>query len=113
MATSDTPSLFDQLPAPVVARFQRYHRANPHVYDLFRRFAREAMAAGRVRYSADAILHRIRWFVQVETAGEFKANNDAAAFYARMLIAEDAAFSGFFQLRKSAADLHRETPESG
>lgn len=88
----------------VRSRFERFHRANPAVYDLFRRFAREAMASGRERFSADAILHRIRWYVAIETKGDFKCNNDCAAFYARMLIAEQPAFAGFFELRKSAAD---------
>jgi hypothetical protein len=81
-------------------RFQRFHADNPQVYTLFKRFAREARDKVK-RYSADAILHRIRWHVSVETRGdEFKVNNDWAAYYARLLIAEDASYVAFFELRK-------------
>lgn len=84
-------------------RWRRFHALNPRVYALFAQFAGEARAAGLTRFSADAILHRIRWFVAVETRGDtFKLNNDWAAYYARQLIADDPSFGTFFELR--AAD---------
>lgn len=89
----------------VTERFQAFHRRNPHVYDLFRRFAVEALESGRPRFSADCVLHRIRWFEAVETrGGAFKVNDAAGAFYARMLAAEDPRFARFFRFRASAAD---------
>lgn len=89
---------------PRIAAFEEFHKANPHVYEAFKRFAREAQ--GKVaRYSADAILHRIRWFAAIETSGdEFKVNDHWSAFYARLLIRDDPSFTGFFELRKAAAD---------
>lgn len=98
---------FDFAPAtdPRVAAFELFHENNPQVYELFKHFAREA-AARLPRFSADAILHRIRWWVAVEThdpAG-WKINDHWSAFYARLLIKDDPGFAGFFELRRSAAD---------
>lgn len=45
----------------IYARFVQFHNSNPEVYDMFRRFAVEIRNAGYRRYSADAIMHRIRW----------------------------------------------------
>lgn len=99
------PTLFDQLDAGTVAdRFRRYHAANPGVYLLFKQYAADARAAGHTRYSARDILARIRWHTTVEVQGEFKVNNLVSPFYARMLVAEDALFAGFFEMRAAAAD---------
>ena len=85
-------------------RFRRWHTQNPHVYDLFKRFAREARESGRTRYSARDILARLRWEVVVVTRGSFKINNIISPFYARMLAEEDSSFSGFFEMRRATAD---------
>lgn len=86
-------------------RFVAFDAANPDVFTLFRQFADEAKRAGRTRFSADAIIQRIRWFVNVETTGdEFKINDNFSAYYARKLIAEDASFRGFFELRTTRTE---------
>ena len=86
-------------------KFQHYHRQNPQVFRLFVKYAREARRS-LPRYSADAILHRIRWYVQIETKGsEFKADNYVTAYYARMLAWGDPKrFDEFFELRITPAD---------
>jgi hypothetical protein len=94
--------------ASLLDRFRKYHRDNPRVYELFKRYAREARDAGHARYSARDILARIRWEVSVVTRGEFKCNNIASPFYARMLVEEDPTFAGFFEMRRAVAD---ERPE--
>lgn len=82
------------------AAFERFDADNPKVYQLFKRFAAEARAAGHKRYSSDAILHRIRWHVSVETIGcEFKINDHFSSRFARKLIGDDASFAEFFELR--------------
>lgn len=89
-------------PSPAAERWAAFHAANPKVYELFRRFAAEARAAGLPRYSADALLHRIRWYVTIETKGDtFKVNNDWASYYARQLVADDPSYADFFEMRKS------------
>lgn len=82
-------------------RFEEFDAANPQIYRLFSRFAVAALESGRKRYSADAILHRIRWFVDIETQGDesFKLNNNFSSRYARKLAAEDERFQTFFEFR--------------
>jgi hypothetical protein len=79
---------------------------HPELYEAFRRFARQARDSGLKRYSADAILHRIRWHEIVEKGnGEYAVNNDWAAPLARKLMAEfPGEFGGFFETRKTRTD---------
>lgn len=85
--------------------YERFDKANPTVYSLFRRFAGEALDAGRDKYSARAIFHRIRWHTEIETRGDrFKVNNNHSPFYARRLEWEEPRFKGFFRSREAAAD---------
>lgn len=84
------------------AAFAAFDHANPHVYELFKRFAAQAKNAGLTRYSADAILHRVRWHSTVETTGDgsgFKINNNFASRYSRKLVAEHPEYDGFFETR--------------
>jgi hypothetical protein len=101
-------SLFDAPPdrrGTPAERAAAWLERNPAVWELFVRFAGEAKDAGLSRFSADAILHRIRWFVAVQTRGDdFKVNNDWAAYMARKLMAERPEFAGFFELRRSRQD---------
>jgi hypothetical protein len=94
------------------AQFEAFHASNPKVWDLFVRFTMDLIVAGHKHYSADAVLHRIRWHTNVETrkAGmsptgeELKINNNFAAFYSRMFADRYPGNRDFFQIRKSAAD---------
>ena len=82
-------------------KFETYHVENPHVYDLFIRFAKEAKSTGRRTFSAKAIFERIRWHVDVETTGDqFKVNNNYPAYYARKMMEDYPEFDGFFKIRK-------------
>lgn len=103
-----TTSLFDNPPAPatrrhlsIQERFEGFHENHPEIYELFQRFARELRDAGRSHYSADAILHRIRWEYDVNPRHDeqFKINDHFSSRYARLLIEDDASFEGFFSLR--------------
>ena len=108
-ATEQTDALlFDQVEDQVEddsidARFARFHKANEHIFDMFRDYAFAAKDAGMNRYSADAILHRIRWNINVETKraeGQPKINDHYSSRYARMLIDIYPEFDGFFILKK-------------
>ena len=85
----------------ILERFRAFHRANPHVWRLFQDYTRNARRV-LCHYSADAILHRVRWNLEVETrSGDgLKINNDFAAYYARMYLATHPDAEGFFELRK-------------
>ena len=89
-------------PKTIQEKFEEYDRNHPEVWDLFVRFAWEARDAGRDRYSARAIIHRIRWECAIENpAGDaFKINDHLAGRYARKLIGADPdKWEGFFELR--------------
>ncbi len=82
-------------------KFLSYHTANPHVYILFQKYARQMLNAGRKRYSARTIIHRIRWHADLQTSGDpFKMNNNYTSRYARKLMTDDPSFDGFFELRE-------------
>jgi hypothetical protein len=85
----------------IFRRFREFHLANPHIWALFQRFTAELRDAGHPHYSADAILHRIRWHlsVEVQSGDGLKLNNDFAAYYARMWVEMHADAGHFFSLR--------------
>ena len=92
---------------PLAARreFEWFHNENPHIYDLFKKFARQAQTNGRSYFGARSIGERIRWYVNVETTDpEFKINDHFWPFYVRLLIQEDPSFATFFRQRKALAD---------
>lgn len=93
------PSLF---PDPLEVAFREFHRENPSVYRLFCRFAGDVLAAGRTYYSADAIVHRIRWHTNIETRSEdgFRINDHHVTFYARMWMRDHPQHEGFFRTRR-------------
>ncbi len=89
-------------------RFKTFIEANPHVFRLFQRFAHHLRAKGHNRYSADAILHRIRWHMNVDvkptgSTDEFKINDHYSSRLARLLIERDPTYEGFFELRELRA----------
>ena len=80
--------------------FREFHEANPHVYALFRELASEVIRAGRVRFSARTIWHRMRWYAAFETTDEeFKLNNNHSPYYARLWLKDHPQYPGFFELR--------------
>jgi hypothetical protein len=92
---------------PLRQAFEDFHQANPHIWDLFVQFSHD-IRANHSHFSADAVLHRIRWEVATTTteyeAGSHKINNNYSAFYARKLMDADPSFAGFFSTRTSVAD---------
>jgi hypothetical protein len=105
--TAGQPSLFDgprgtENEETIDARFAAFDAAHPEVWDLFRRFAGELLASGRERYSADAILHRVRWHyaVNAERDEGFKINDHFSSRYARKLRESDERFADFFEFRR-------------
>ena len=81
-------------------QFERYHYENPHVYDLYKRFAIELLAAGRKRYGIAGITERIRWHTAVTTTdSEFKISNNYRSRYARKLMQEIPELQCMFKLK--------------
>ena len=83
-------------------KFFKYHEANPQVYSLFLGFVKKARSAGHKHYSIDAIMHQVRWHMNVETRDSegFKMNNNYTSRYARLLVKLQPNLDGFFRNRK-------------
>ena len=90
-------------------QFMEFHKKNPHVYELFKRYTKAAMSTGRQSYSAYAIFERIRWHTDIETneALGFKLNNNYRPYYARLFAANYPQYANFFSTRV----LSSEKPE--
>lgn len=72
------------------------------VCDLFEKIAGEVRASGYERFSADAILHRIRWIYQIDRkTSAWKINNNWGPTLARWLMRKDRRFAGFFETRQA------------
>lgn len=95
----EQPTLFDHR-SRLEREFLEYDALHDEMWRLFRQFAFEAIRSGHSRFSADAILHRIRWFCTVEHgAGGFKVNDHFSAFYARKFVRCFPEHARFFELR--------------
>jgi len=68
---------------------------------LFEQLALGLIRDGWERYSARAILHRIRWHMSVEKKDrEFKANNNWTPELSRWFMKKYPAYGAFFELRE-------------
>lgn len=77
-----------------------FSTAHPEVYDLFCKFADEAIASGVKHFSAYAIWERLRWETQiVRRVKHYKLNNNHRPYYARKWLAEHPTYPHFFELR--------------
>ncbi len=95
----------DKVTKDFVTDFKYFHAKNPEVYDLFKRFAFEAINKGHVRLSSEMIINRIRWETSVVTTDkDYKINNDYKPFYARLFMEEHPTYNNFFNTRGSHAD---------
>jgi len=83
-------------------KFNQYHRDNPQVYELFKRFTFMAIKRGHNRLSAWMIVNRIRWETSIETfsVDEYKISNDYIALYARMFMRDHPEYDGFFKTKE-------------
>ena len=72
----------------------------PVICDLFERLALDVIDRGFKRYSADAILHRVRWHYHIERGDRgFKCNDHWTATLARWFIDRHPEHKKFFELR--------------
>lgn len=70
------------------------------ICDLFEQLALQIARAGFKRYSADAILHRIRWHFQIDRGDrDFKCNDHWTAPLARWFVARHPEHRDLFELR--------------
>ena len=84
------------------AAFWEFHLENPVIYELFDKFTRQSIAAGRKHFSHVIVVERIRWATMVETIhkDDFKINNNHRAYYARLWMRNNPSYEGFFRTRE-------------
>lgn len=88
------------------AEAEAFLAGHPRVWDLFCRFAREAIAAGYEHFSSDMILHRIRWETSIATktgveidGHALKLNDHLTPYLARKFHRDFPQHAGFFRMR--------------
>lgn len=76
--------------------------ADPRLMPTFAKFAIEAAARGRTRFSANMIFNRIRWYTQVESPDgqPFKLNDHYSALMARLFVIMHPEHAGLFEFRE-------------
>jgi len=105
-------SLFDSLvkitaepDESIEQRFERFHRANPHVFRAIVQVARGARSRGLRRWSMNGVFEVLRWVRPVETSGdEWRLNNSYRALYARLVMDRCPDLDGFFEVRRRRAE---------
>lgn len=94
-------------PATAERDFAAFDRANPRIWKLFERFTLERVDHGFCHYSADAIMHRVRWETPArgDDSSGFKINNNHVAQYARKFARLHPEHGEFFRFRERRREL--------
>lgn len=92
---------FRDLNKTSLKEFRKYHEDRPEIFDSFYTLASKTRNAGNGRYSAKCLMEVIRWEQDLQTPGGFKIDNNYTSLYARLLMAYDPSFEGFFELRNA------------
>lgn len=113
--------LFD-LPQGPSSRYEELELAatefngkHPEVWKLFVQFTRDAIACGFDCYSADAVMHRVRWETAMGQsgpygeAGRYKINDHHVTFYGRWFMEKNPERDGFFRLRIQKSKVQQPT----
>lgn len=96
----------DIVTKPLEERYNEWVIQNMKFYELFSKFALEAVAAGRTKISHWLIVNRIRWECAVTGVAtckedrDFKISNDYIAFMARDFIKDHPEHDGLFTFKK-------------
>lgn len=87
-------------------KFWRWLVRNEHVWKEFIRWSRESKKSGRKRYSASAIVHRMRWDTEVVSRNRFKMSDSVTPYLSRLLMAEyPEEFAGYFTTHSRGAHI--------
>ena len=88
-------------PDTIQAKFEAFHRQNPHVYDELVKLCLDVKARGRKRWSMKGAFEVLRWST-LHTRGndDFKLNNNYTSIYARLISRTVPELEDFFQIRE-------------
>lgn len=86
------------VPAQTADKFLAYHKANPGVWEAFKRYALDA-ARRHAKIGAKAVMERVRWEAEIEQGREFKCGNSYTAYYARIFAIKFPNNRNLFEFR--------------
>ena len=83
-------------------RFIDFHYDNPTVYQEIVKIARVMHFRGIHKMGIALIFERLRWLHFIDTRGSegFKLSNDFRSEYARLIMQQEKALAGFFEIRE-------------
>ena len=82
-------------------KFNTWNKENPIIWELFQKFALEAIDRKVNKLSHWLIINRIRWETFVKTTGhDYKISNDYIAFYARLWKEKYPQYAFLFSTKK-------------
>lgn len=85
---------------PMEAKFWTFVAENPEVYVEFDRHTKRLIRRGLTHYSADAVMHVVRFETSLRTTDKvWKLNNNHIAYFARLWIRNNPKHKGFFRFR--------------
>ncbi len=93
-------------------RFDRFHAANPWVWERFEKYTLELIARGVKHYGSKTIWEHMRYMhdLQTESTDGLKLNNNYTPYYARLFKQEHPGHSDFFSFRKIRGEISQDPP---
>ena len=101
-------SLLAELDVPAeLLKYEAFKQANPWVLPKLTRMCFELKDRGFWHYGIAALVEVLRYEYALtnDPSSEFKFNNNYKAFMAREIMQNNILLDGFFETRKSVADL--------
>lgn len=93
----------ETLKTPIDEQFERFHAANPEVFEVFVAMARAAKAAGET-VSANGLFEAMRYDPELTTTNKkYKLPNNLRSRYARLAMAECPDLAGYFRIARLKA----------
>jgi hypothetical protein len=81
-----------------------YHKKNPQIYEMYKKFAFQAINSKRPYYSSEMIINRVRWETMTKAHSGFKISNEMKAFYSRLFVLQNPTYKNFFKFKPSICD---------
>lgn len=90
--------------------FEEFHKANPHVYSMFKKEMQKAIKAGKTQVSSKQIIGTLRWnkhfiteektlFNDINQAVAFKINDAYTSRYARLFAKDFPDYAKFLKIK--------------
>ena len=94
------------IPDPLHVRFVEFHHANPGVYWALVRLAKQWHDSGHESCSIKMLVEVLRWNqgVSTDSAEPWAINNSYAAYYSRLIAANEPDLAHLFTFRQQQTD---------